>query len=74
MKKLRKDHPTTFILLNEEKTQSMSALNEAHMSPPVLSLSNSTGHMIFDIDACTVQAGCVPLQQLEDGTTKPIDN
>lgn len=69
---LRKDQPTTFGPLNDEETQSMNTLKGAPISPPIMAWPNSTGHISLDADVCTVQVGCVFLQQQQNGITKPI--
>lgn len=48
----------------------MNTLKGALMSPPLLFIPNSTGHMTFDMDACDKQDGCVFLQNLGDETTR----
>lgn len=62
-KKLRKDRPVIFEPLKDEKTQSLNTLMEALMSPSVMVLSISTGHLTVVTDSCTVQVRCVLLQQ-----------
>lgn len=42
------------------------------MSPPEPALPNSTSHMTLDKDAYIVEVGRVPLDQKENGTTRPI--
>lgn len=36
---------------------------KALMAPPILALPNATGHTSVHMDACTVQAGSVLIQQ-----------
>lgn len=71
-KKQRKNQPTKFRQLKKEEYSAMNVLEEALASPPILALSNSTGHMKIDTDACNKQVGCVLLQKQEDETTRPI--
>lgn len=53
-KKLCKDPQTTRRSLTGEGTQYMSAPKKALISPLVLTLLDSTGHITRNIDACTV--------------------
>lgn len=69
--KMCKNQPSTKGAPSGEDVNPLNTLNEAPTSPRVVILS-STGHTIFEIDACDVQAGCALFQQPSDETTKPI--
>lgn len=51
----------------------MQSLKKSLVSPPVLVLSDSTGHLTPDTDACDVQFGCVLLQEQPGNTAKRIE-
>lgn len=59
--KLRKDQPAIFVLLYENELKSMNSLKILLISPTVLVLHNTTGHMALNINACDVQRGYVLL-------------
>lgn len=63
--KMRNEQQETFNLLNDKKS-----LKEALVSPPVQGLTNTTGHITLNTEACVVYAGGVLLQaQLYNTTT-----
>lgn len=70
--KIQKDQPEIFGSLNEEELKSMKLLKDAFISPPVLALSISTGHINLDTKACDVQVGCMLLQAQHDNKTRHI--
>lgn len=71
---MNKEHSTTFAFLDEEEAQSLSALIETLMSPPVLTLQYSTDYMTLNTDAFNFQFACVFSQQEEYGSTILIGN
>lgn len=50
----------------------MKSLKDALISPPVLALPGSAGHLILDTEACNVQVGCVLQQEQPDKVIQTI--
>lgn len=69
---LRNDKWTAFQTLSWKQHWSIQSLNAALMSPPVLALFNSTGHLKLDTDACNVQVVFLLLEEQSDKTVMPI--
>lgn len=53
-----------------EELNAMHELQEKVISQPILGLSYAEGHDTIDTDACSVQGGCVMLQEQPDGSIK----
>lgn len=69
---LCEDQPSTFGTLSEKVTNALNTLKNALLSPAVLTLPNSTGHITIDNDNCDVELGWVLLKQKPDEATKLI--
>lgn len=65
-KRLQKVEPATFELLNDGEKAALDALKNALVSPSILALPSSTGHIALDTDAFAMQAGCVQKRKRTD--------
>lgn len=64
--------PKTFVPLNSKKLQVINTPKIALISPAVLVLPYSSGHMTLDTDECSVKIGCKLLQNQPEDTIIPI--
>lgn len=72
-KRRKKDYPASFNPLSGNEPHAIETLNTVSISPPLLALPYSGGHMKLDTKACHVQIGCVLIQKQKEDTTKPIE-
>lgn len=70
--KLEKDQPKPLGDLAAEELRAKHDLQEKLVSPSIFALPNARTAYKLGIDACSVQLGCVLLQEQLGGTTKPV--